>query len=183
MSKSRLFFILFCVLSFFSISGCNKTESEITVKVYRLVKGMPKNAADNLVGTIRFSDSRHGLVIKPNLHDIEPGLHGFHIHENNSCGPKEKDGAVVLGLDAGGHLDPELTQLHKGPYSKEGHQGDLPLLYVDDKGAAKMITIAPRLTLKDIKRRSVVIHSGADNYSDQPLQLGGGGARAYCGVI
>jgi Cu-Zn family superoxide dismutase len=34
----------------------------------------------------------------------------------------------------------------------------------------------------DVKGRSIVIHAGGDNYSDQPAPLGGGGARIACGV-
>jgi superoxide dismutase, Cu-Zn family len=32
-------------------------------------------------------------------------------------------------------------------------------------------------------RSSIMIHSGGDNYSDQPAPLGGGGARIACGVV
>jgi Cu-Zn family superoxide dismutase len=28
-----------------------------------------------------------------------------------------------------------------------------------------------------------MIHAGGDNYSDQPVPLGGGGARIACGVV
>ena len=38
------------------------------------------------------------------------------------------------------------------------------------------------LTLADVKGRSIVIHAGGDNYSDQPAPFGGGGARIACGV-
>ena len=34
-----------------------------------------------------------------------------------------------------------------------------------------------------LRGKSVVIHAGGDNYSDQPQPLGGGGARIACGVI
>ncbi len=41
----------------------------------------------------------------------------------------------------------------------------------------------PRLTAKEIRERSVVIHAGGDNYQDTPKALGGGGKRIACGVI
>jgi Cu-Zn family superoxide dismutase len=46
-----------------------------------------------------------------------------------------------------------------------------------------MPLLAPRLKLADIKGRSLMIHAGGDNYSDTPAPLGGGGARAACGVV
>ena len=41
----------------------------------------------------------------------------------------------------------------------------------------------PHLTLADAKGRSIVIHAGGDDYSDQPAPSGGGGARIACGVV
>jgi Cu-Zn family superoxide dismutase len=38
-------------------------------------------------------------------------------------------------------------------------------------------------TVADVKGRSIMIHSGGDNYSNQPAPLGGGGARIACGVV
>ena len=84
---------------------------------------------------------------------------------------------------AGGHLDPQHTGKHEGP-AGNGHLGDLPVLQVAGDGNATQTQIAPHI--KDVavlRGRSVVIHIGGDNYSDQPQPLGGGGARIACGVI
>jgi Cu-Zn family superoxide dismutase len=43
--------------------------------------------------------------------------------------------------------------------------------------------LAPRLKLADVKGRALMVHAGGDNHSDHPAALGGGGARAVCGVI
>jgi hypothetical protein len=40
-----------------------------------------------------------------------------------------------------------------------------------------------QLKVADLNGRSVVVHAGADTYSDQPKPLGGGGARVACGVV
>ena len=55
-------------------------------------------------------------------------------------------------------------------------------LYSQLMPAAKPLVTAPHLTVADVKGRSVIIHAGGDNYSDQPAPLGGGGARIACGV-
>ena len=96
--------------------------------------------------------------------------------------PAEKDGAVQPGLAAGAHYDPEGTGRHEGP-TGEGHLGDLPLLSVDTSGKALGEAVAPRLKLADLKGRSLMIHSGGDNYSDAPEKNGGGGERIACGVM
>ena len=44
------------------------------------------------IGTINVSDTKFGLLLNPNLSDLPPGLHGFHVHEHASCTPAEKEG-------------------------------------------------------------------------------------------
>jgi len=127
------------------------------------------------IGTVKFTDSKYGLLITPNLKDLTPGLHGFHIHQNPSCAKE--------GMAAGGHYDPQNTGKHLGPYNKGGHAGDLPALYVAANGTATLQLVAPRLTTSELKGHSVMIHEHGDNYSDQPQPLGGGGMRMVCGVI
>lgn len=135
------------------------------------------------VGTVTVSESRHGLVFTPDLKGMEPGLHGFHVHENGSCEATEKEGKAVAAGAAGGHYDPEKTGEHGSPWG-DGHLGDLPALYVDEDGNASSPVLAPRLkTLADIAGRSLMVHKGGDNHADHPQPLGGGGARVACGVI
>ena len=78
--------------------------------------------------------------------------------------------------------DPANTGKHLGPRG-QGHRGDLPVLRVDVSGNATNAVIAPHLKVADVKGRSIMIHAGGDNYSDQPDPLGGGGARIACGVV
>ena len=134
------------------------------------------------IGTVKASSSPYGTVLTPDLKDLTPGLHGFHVHQNPDCGPGEKGGKTVPGLAAGGHYDPAGAGRHAGPYGN-GHLGDLPSLYVDTNGKAGHPVLAPRLKLSDLKGRSLMIHAGGDNYSDNPKKLGGGGARMACGVV
>jgi superoxide dismutase, Cu-Zn family len=136
-----------------------------------------------VIGTISLSDANEGLVVMPDLADLPPGDHGFHVHVNPNCGPGAgPDGQPAAGLAAGGHYDPANTGKHLGPRG-EGHKGDLPALRVDAGGNATNAAIAPHLKVADIKGRSIMIHAGGDNYSDQPNPLGGGGARIACGIV
>ncbi len=126
------------------------------------------------VGTVEANDTIYGLILKPRLHGLPPGVHGFHVHAMGMC---EHD-----GMAAGGHLDPDKTDEHLGPYGN-GHLGDLPVLIVDDVGKSRLPVLAPRLKLSNLDGKALMIHVGGDNYSDYPEKLGGGGGRLACGVI
>ena len=136
----------------------------------------------DIIGMVVFQDSAKGLRIMPNLAGLSEGQHGFHVHQNPACGPKEKGGKMVPGLAAGGHFDAKKAGKHEGP-SGQGHLGDLPVLHVDAKGQATRANWAPHLKTSDLAGRAIVIHAGGDNYSDNPKKLGGGGARVACGVV
>jgi Cu-Zn family superoxide dismutase len=121
-------------------------------------------------------------LLVPQLTGLTPGLHGFHVHQNPDCAAGMKDNKPMAGLAAGGHYDPAGTGKHEGPSGK-GHLGDLPALSVAADGKATQSVLAPRLKTADLKGRSLMIHAGGDNYADVPAALGGGGARAACGVV
>ena len=149
--------------------------------------GVPMNLVDENgvgkeIGKVTIRPSQYGLVLIPELTDLTPGVHGFHMHENPSCEPKEKDGKKVPALAAGGHNDPAGTKRHGSPWG-DGHQGDLPALSVDATGNANLPVLAPRVKMADLKGRSLMIHAGGDNYADLTDPVGGGGARVACGVI
>jgi len=134
------------------------------------------------VGQVTISESKYGLVFTPELHGLTPGLHGFHLHQNPSCDPKEKEGKMVAALAAGGHFDPEKTNRHGLPWG-DGHLGDLPPLFVDMTGSATQPVLAPRLKAADLAGHALMVHAGGDNHADEPAPLGGGGARVACGII
>ena len=161
------------VLSVLFAAGMGVTtgyaSTPVTVQVYLTV------ASAQSIGQIAFQDSPYGLMIKPHLQGLPPGIHGFHVHVNPDCGDH--------GLKAGGHLDPTDTGKHLGPYDPNGHLGDLPVLIVDAQGHADLPLLAPRLKTQQLLGHAIMIHAGGDNYSDTPSKLGGGGARLACGVI
>ena len=134
------------------------------------------------IGTIHAADSKDGLVLTPALSGLTPGLLGFHVHQNPDCAAGMKDDQMAAAIAAGGHFDPAKTDKHEGPMG-HGHVGDLPALNVGADGKATQAVTAPRLKVADLHGRSLMIHAGPDNYSDQPKPLGGGGARVACGVV
>ncbi|MGP9642863.1 superoxide dismutase [Cu-Zn] SodC [Halomonas sp. 86] len=137
---------------------------------------------NDALGTVTIESSElGGVLLTPSITGLEPGIYGFHLHQNPSCEPAENDdGEMTAAQAAGGHYDPDNTDTHQGPYG-EGHLGDLPVLTVNDDGEANLPVLAPRLSMDDITDRALIIHEGGDTYEDEP-HLGGGGARMLCGV-
>lgn len=138
------------------------------------------------IGFITLRDTSDGLLIEPQMPDLRPfgvgpGDHGLHIHERGALEPGRGKSGAVAGLSAGEHFDPLRALSHQGPYGA-GHLGDLPRLSVDADGVPRLPVVAPRVQLDQVLGRSLILHEGPDNYTDNPPN-GGGARRALGGII
>lgn len=135
------------------------------------------------IGVVTFRESAGGALISVDLSGLPGGEHGFHIHEHASCAPHAgASGAMEPAGAAGAHYDPEGTGTHLGPEGA-GHLGDLPRLEANAEGRVQTELTAPRITaLSQLRGRALMVHAGGDNYTDTPVN-GGGGARLACAVI
>ncbi|MFC0266571.1 superoxide dismutase family protein [Kushneria aurantia] len=147
-----------------------------------LQKATPEGPGES-IGTVSFEDTPYGVLITPDISGVPANsMHGFHLHENATCQASRTDGETTPAGAAGGHFDPDNTGRHAGPYSDDGHLGDMPVLTADGEGNITTPVLAPRLRERDLSGHAVILHEGGDTYSDTP-NLGGGGARFACGVI
>jgi superoxide dismutase, Cu-Zn family len=144
------------------------------------INRISKDGVGDKIGTAVVSEGKKGVSFKISVKGLPAAQRGFHVHEKGDCGPGMKDGKMEAGVAAGEHYDPEGHKSHKGPQGK-GHKGDLPLLKGTASGIEQTV-VAPRLNLADVKGRSIVIHEGGDNYSDNP-ENGGGKGRVACGIV
>ena len=118
-------------------------------------------------------------VIVGEIHGLEPGPHGLHIHEFGNL----TDGCA----SAGAHYNPDGVD--HGDIT-EGHVGDLGNIIADDDGIARIEIVAPRVELigeRSIVGRSFVVHKGQDDLGKggdaESLKTGNAGDRLGCGVI
>jgi Cu-Zn family superoxide dismutase len=131
------------------------------------VKGNRENPM--LRGGVRFYQRPYGVLVEADIVGLprnKSGFFGFHIHEGASC--------TGEGYSAtGSHYDP-------GKRPHPNHAGDLPPL-LSFGGRAYLAVVTDRFSIREILGRTVVIHSGADDFQTQPA--GNAGTKIGCGVI
>lgn len=121
-----------------------------------------------LRGTAKFYSVPGGTLVAAEMTGLpkEGGFFALHIHQGSSC-------AGAGFADTGGHFDPEGN-----PHP--GHAGDLPPLLAMN-GRAFLAVETDRFFVADVVGRTVVLHSGPDDFRTQPA--GAAGEKIACGVI
>ncbi len=133
------------------------------------------------VGTAKFTQAGHGVLIDLDVRGLKPGPHGVHIHSAGQCDSRTKFET------AGGHFSP--VPKNHGFMDKHGpHAGDMTNQFADANGNIRASIFNPNVTLRRGERSlfdkdgsSIVIHAATDDYRSQPA--GNAGARVTCGVI
>lgn len=128
------------------------------------------NAAHpRLRGKVMFYSCGGGTMVKAEicgLPESETGFFALHIHEGGSCG------GANFG-ETGNHYNPKET-------NHPTHAGDLPPL-LSCGGKASLCVVTDRFRVRDVMGRTVVVHSGPDDFTSQPA--GNAGEKIACGVI
>ncbi len=136
-------------------------------------------ADTTLSGTAHFT--QNGTMVKMKL-DIEVPKKAnssvaIHFHAMGDCGD--------MGKHAGGHWNP--TNENHGKWGTAPfHSGDIGNINLDANGKGSIEVESDRWSIggdstKNILNKTIIIHSGVDDYKSQPT--GNSGERIGCGVI
>ena len=154
-----------------------------------------KLADGGSAGSASLTETEGGTEVRARVRGLEPGFHGFHVHEAGVCDPDAREaGERAPFSSAMGHLAGEGAD-------HGAHAGDLPTLLVRKDGTAILTTVTDRLRLADVRDQdgsALMVHAMRDNQANIPeryksegeagpdaetLATGDAGDRAACGVI
>ena len=113
---------------------------------------MLRNAAGKKVGTVNFSQKHGGVLVNvrvdARLASVPRGFHGFHVHANDNpangtgCVADPAQAETTWFVSADGHYkDADPAHTHHGT-----HNGDLPILLVNDNGKGRAVGEAQFVT-------------------------------------
>jgi Cu-Zn family superoxide dismutase len=165
---------LFCLCSLTLTASLSSAEKGDKPKEAKAILNPTKG--NRAQGVVTFTQVEGGVRVIADVDYLEPGKHGFHIHEYGDCSAPD-------GSSAGGHFNPKNTK-HGAPDAVERHAGDLGNIAADGKGHAHYDRIDKVISLEgpdSIIGRSVIVHANPDDFTTQPT--GNAGGRVACGVI
>ena len=173
------------------VSSCPRTRAQLCQceSLSQVTEGSEKAVIAQ--STLEHSDTAEGLIlliqdpaggptlIKGTIRGLEPGKHGFHIHEY---------GDLSQGCDsAGGHYNPDGVD--HGDL-ENGHVGDLGNITANEDGVAEFTIKAERVDLvgeRSVVGRAIVVHADEDDLGlggdAESRKTGNAGDRLACGII
>lgn len=166
-------------------SSTGETTSDTTMKMEQkeirhaaaALEGIKPDTT--VTGTVSFDemDGKVKMMLQMTIKDKANQSVAVHIHEHGDCGE--------MGKAAGGHWNP-TNQNHGKWGNPPFHSGDIGNINLDANGNGSLeletdLWSIGGDTTKNILGKTIIIHSGTDDYTSQPS--GNAGERIGCGII
>lgn len=197
MKLNRLFRMLMITALLLAVGAVSVLAQEATPEVappgtQQAATAQILNVNGEEVGVATFAPADNLVLVYAEFVNLEPGFHGFHIHETGECDAS----AETPFSTAGGHYNPQ-SDVHPN------HAGDLLPIYVMQDGRAALSFVTDRFTIAELLEgdgSAVMVHANRDNLAHIPdrygvpegsemvpdeMTLAGGdsGDRVACGVL
>jgi Cu-Zn family superoxide dismutase len=171
--KRNLFPTFLALTSAIFLTGVTTVCSEEPAKAIAVLHPTKNSKVE---GTVTFTKSGNEMKVVADITGLEPGKHGFHIHEFGDCSSPD-------GNSAGGHFNPTKAP-HAGHDATPRHVGDLGNIEADSSGKAHLELTDKLMSMSgetSIIGHGLIVHEKADDLKTQPT--GNAGGRLACGVI
>jgi len=132
------------------------------------------------IGDVTVWQMMDGVLISIDVRELPPGGHGLHMHQTGDC--SDTGGFKLSSSHIARQRRP--TKFHGDMHPTGTHAGDLPNLYVNGDGQARIDVLSVRISLDDLRDRdgaALVIHANPDDYQTQ--QTGSSGPRIACAAF
>ena len=176
------------VLGFALVATAQSDNKRKGKRARTVAQASLKSSDGSGVGVVRLVERRNRkVVVVVRAHGLQPGFHGFHVHEKGLCEPP-------AFTSAGGH--------HKRDDQTHGaHAGDMPPLVATGDGKARAAFVTDFFRISELVSgdgSAIMIHAGRDNLANIPtrytsgtttgpdeetLKTGDSGSRFACGVV
>ncbi len=190
--KNLAFFTLIGIFAFTSCKNENKktedplvidenvSQEEIREEIKTLNVALESKSGSNTVGQAIFTEENGKVRLEAKISGLTPGTHAVHIHEKADC-------SAADATSAGGHWNPTFASHGKWGDAAGYHKGDIGNFEADSDGNGKITMETDEWCIgcgddtKDITGKSLIIHTGKDDFKTQPT--GDAGGRISCGGI
>lgn len=154
-----------------SAAAADRTGANKVTYAVAMVHGLGDHKVN---GKVTFTQKDDGVEIVAELTGLQPGEHGFHVHEFGDCSMDD-------GKCAGAHFNPDKKD-HGGPDSANRHVGDLGNIKANSTGEGSYSRVDKMIALNgphSIIGRAIIIHAKEDDFKT----VASAGDRIGCGVI
>lgn len=167
-----------------AVPGTRRVEGRAPVtpgegggQMHAIAEIMP-TSGNEARGAVRLSGGNGTVQIAGSITGLEPGAHGFHIHQYGDCSAPDAS-------SAGDHFNPH-DDPHGSPRDLEDahHVGDLGNIVANEQGEAEFSIEDNEIRLsgpESVIGKALVVHASQDDFTTQPS--GNSGARLGCGEI
>jgi Cu-Zn family superoxide dismutase len=128
-------------------------------------------------GSVKFTQVGNRVKVEGEIAGLNPGRHGFHLHEKGDCSAPD-------AASAGAHFNPAAKK-HGGTEGAERHGGDLGNVTANEYGKAEVSVMVDGISVgtgpNGVVGKSVVVHADPDDLKTDPG--GNSGDRIGCGVV
>lgn len=148
------------------LQSCVAKQAVITMYLNK------SNGSSTRIGTITAQDTDAGMILKPDLQKLTPGIYSLYLHTQAKC--------AVAAKDIANRFNPDKISSYVKVYSM-GYLSGLPNIIVTSDGRASISAMTVKFRVADILNHSLVMYNNLDYFLHKDLKTTK--LNLACGVV